>query len=241
MTCPYCRKDVDDGATVCAFCQRDLILYSPIAKSCARTERGLTALQESLGQVDVGPASAIVASIVLAFSFDYVSWLPFASGWIQVPFQALGVLAPIFAAIVFGIFSGAISTTACSALGIIAGFGGFAAHVFVWAFGALQSAYTGCALNGSPNQSCDTPDLLPSHWYLSIITYPVAGALLFISGHAFGRMQVVQSPFQKWKAGDESVSAEQNQSLPRIIEVVIGVLTAVLPKLIEFLLESPSH
>jgi len=239
MTCPYCRKDVDDGASVCASCQRDLTLYAPIAKCCARTERGLSALQESLGQVDVGPASAIVASIVLAFAFDYVSWLPFASGWIEVPFQALGVLAPIFAAVVLGMFSGAISTAACSAFGIVAGFGGFAAHVLVWAFGALQSAYTGCALNGSPNQSCATTDLLPPHWYLSVITYPAAGALLFISGHAFGR-RLEQSPFQKWKAGAESVSAERKQSLPGIMEAVIGVLTAVLPKLIEFLLE-PSH
>jgi hypothetical protein len=236
MTCPYCRNLVDDEATVCGSCQRDLILFAPIAKSCARTQRGLTALQESLGQVDAGPASAIVASIVLAFSFDYISWLPFANGWIEVPFQALGVLAPIFAAIVLGVFSGGLSTTACSVVGVIAGFGGFAAHVFVWAFGALQSAYTGCALNGAPAQNCDTPDLLPSHWYISVITYPIAGALLFISGHALGRL-LARSPFQKWKAGDEPVRAERNQSLSRILEAVIGVLTAVLPKLIEHLIE----
>lgn len=235
MRCPYCRRDVDHQATVCGYCQRDLGLYSSIAERCARTERGLTALRKHSGEVDIGPANAIVASIVLAFLFDYISWMPFASGWTEIPFQALGVIAPVFAAIVLGRFSGRTGTTGCFAIGMTAGFGGFVAHVFVWAFGALQSGYTECvAVNGALNQSCDTPGLLPAHWYLSAITYPAAGALLFISGHAFGRR--LRSPLQKWRAGDEVGSAEQEQNFGgRILEALIGVLTAVLPKVIEFL------
>lgn len=237
VKCPYCRMDVDIEATVCGHCQRDLVLYSPISQRCARTERGLTALHDSLGEVDFGPSSAIVGSIVLAFLLDYASWLPFASGWIAVPFESLAVLAPFFAAIVLGRFSGRISPIACSAVGIIAGLGGFAAHVIVWSFGALHSSYSDCisALNHMLTSSCKATVLLPSHWYVSAISYPAAGALLFISGHAFGRT-LAPSPFQKWIADKSLGGAEKNQTLRRSVEVVIGVLTAVLPRLIEFLL-----
>ena len=234
MRCPYCRRDVDHEATVCGYCQRDLGLYSSIAERCARTERGLTALRKHSGEVDIGPATAIVASIVLAFLFDYISWMPFANSWIELPFQALGVIAPVFAAIMLGRFSSRTSTTGCFAIGMTAGFGGFVAHVFVWAFAALQS-YTDCVSpDGGSGQNCAMPGLLPAHWYLSAITYPAAGALLFISGHAFGRR--LRSPLQKWRAGDEVGSAEQDQNLGgRNLEALIGVLTAVLPKVIEFL------
>src|ERR1700758_5573667 len=104
MNCPYCRMEADPEATVCGHCQSDLRSYLPIAKRCTRTELGLAALHESLGDVDVGPASAIVGSIVFAFLSDYISWWPFADGLIALPFQTLAVLAPFLAAILLGKF-----------------------------------------------------------------------------------------------------------------------------------------
>jgi hypothetical protein len=231
--------EIDSDASVCAHCQRDLILYSPIARRCSRTERGFDALSKSLGEVDFGPASAIVGSVVLAFLFDYISWSAFASGWIGVLFESLAVLAPFFAAIVLGRFSGRTGTKACSFVGIIAGIGGFAAHIMVWAFGALQSEYNQCIdfMNHVTNENCRATSLFPTHRYISLITYPAAGALLFVSGHAFGRM-LAPSPFQRWTAeGDLASRAGQDQTLKRGLVAAMGVLTAVLPKAIDYLIE----
>jgi hypothetical protein len=229
--------EVNIEATVCGHCQSDLRLYMPIAKRCSRTEQGLAALYESLGRIDVGPASAIVGSIVLAFLSDYISWWPFADGLIALPFQTLAVLAPFFASILLGKFSGRASTIGCAALGAIAGLGGFAVHLMVWAFGALQSAYNACAAtaNHATNAQplCMTTNLYPPHWYVSALTYPIAGALLFISGHALGR-KFGPAPFAKWV---DQLETGTDTKLRPVLETVIGLLTAVLPKLVEYWLD----
>lgn len=238
MNCPYCKMEVDADAVVCGHCQRDLILYQPISQRCTRIEKGLDSLNKSLGEVDFGPASAIVGSVVLAFLFDYISWTAFASGWTGVVFESLAVLAPILAAILLGRFSGRTGPAACSAVGIIAGLGGFAVHLIVWAFGSLQAAYNDCSafVNHTANKRCSVTNLFPAHWYVSLVTYPLAGALLFVSGHAFGRM-LSPSPFQRWMNEKDHASTNEHQLLNRSLVAVTGVLTAVLPKLVDYLIE----
>jgi hypothetical protein len=150
----------------------------------------------------------------------------------------LAVLAPFIAAIVLGKFSGRTSNISCVTAGIIAGFGGLSAHFIVWAFGSLQDAYNKCVVNHA-GSSCGPTGLLPPHWYVSAITYPVAGALLFVSGHAFGRI-LWPSPFQKWLDGKNIGNTELGLNFRRILEATIGILTAVIPKLIEYAIDA-SH
>lgn len=234
MRCPYCKRvDVDDEALVCPHCQQDLIFYQPIAKRCTEAESKFRKLYDKVSPVGIGPGSVIVASVTVAFLSDYISWLSFADGWKALPFQSLAVLAPIFAGLLLGRLRYRMTTFGAMANGAIAGLGGFGAHVMVWAFGKLQSANSDCidAMARVKDSFCHKTELLPPHWYVSALTYPIVGAFLLYSGHNLGR-KIGSAPSSDWN-DDEQPSGGR-----AILDTIATVISALLINVIDHYLKT---
>ena len=229
MMCPYCKLlDLNDEAVVCPHCQKDLILYQPIAKRSTDTELKLKKLYEKMGPVEIGPGSVVVFSITIAFLSDYISWLSFADGWKALPFQSLAVLAPMLAGLLLGWQRHRMTRFGAMANGTIAGLGGFATHVMVWAFGKLQSANSDCidAMARMKSEFCHKTELLPPHWYVSALTYPIVGAFLLYSGQILGR-KIGSAPSSDW---DDD---EQQSGGSGIIGLIAALIVAILSRLWE--------
>ena len=54
-------------------CQKDLVLYQPVAERCTKAERTVQKFCETLGPLEIGPGAVIAASITISFLSDYIS------------------------------------------------------------------------------------------------------------------------------------------------------------------------
>jgi hypothetical protein len=109
VNCPYCLEQINDGALVCRWCKRDLILTKPLSEKIAGLEKivrtlrneqigGPPAVAPSPGQTSAVNKSAIALSANMCsfLGFYYISWLPFAT--IDKPWIALAFISPLVAA-----------------------------------------------------------------------------------------------------------------------------------------------
>jgi cytochrome c-type biogenesis protein CcmH/NrfF len=66
MKCPYCISAIDDEASVCPHCTRDLYLLKPLLAKVGELEKKLAALEVSLGGIDQAAAPADVVAVPAA-------------------------------------------------------------------------------------------------------------------------------------------------------------------------------
>jgi hypothetical protein len=240
MNCPYCAQQINVAAHECPFCHKDLVVFAALCSRLSHVEQSVESVLHtavrSLEPAFVAPVVGFAASVLFALLFDYMNWQPFAQGWIELLLEMLSTLAPLFAAITIGLLFPRIPKFQCYALGLAAGAGGFAVHLLVWVLGHLESALPDCVAS----HSCDAA-LLPAHWYVAMLIYPLAGFLVFPTGAAWGEQlrhrrtrtrTVPETPDDNHEP--ESVPSRVS-ALP--VEALIGFAGAVAPPLIDYFLK----
>jgi hypothetical protein len=243
MNCPYCAQQVNVAALECPYCHKDLVVFAAISARLCRLDQSVEAVQSvdrttvpSLEPAFVAPVVGFAASVLFALLFDYMNWQPFAQGWIELLLEILSTLAPLFAALIIGLLFPRIPKFQCYTLGLAAGAGGFAVHLLVWVIGHLESALPDCVAS----HSCDAA-LLPSHWYVALLIYPLAGFLVFPTGAAWGE-QIRDRRTRKRTAREAPEDRPEPASLPSHVsalpvEALIGFAGAVAPPLIDYFLK----
>jgi hypothetical protein len=244
MNCPYCAQQINVAALECPFCHKDLVIFAAVSGRLASAEESVQSvlrttvrsLEPALNPASVAPVVGLAASVLFALLFDYMNWQAFAQGWIELLLEVLSTLAPLFAAVIIGSLFPRIPKFQCYVLGLAAGAGGFAIHLLVWVIGHLESALPDCIAS----HSCD-PALLPSHWYVAIIIYPLAGFLVFPTGAAWGE-HIRHRRTRKRTLKELSEDRREPAALPTPIsalpvEALIGFAGAVAPPLIDYFLK----
>lgn len=240
MNCPYCAQQVNVAALECPYCHKDLVVFAAISARLARTEESVQSVLRttvrSLEPAFVAPVVGFAASVLFALLFDYMNWQPFAQGWIELLLEMLSTLAPLFAAVIIGLLFPRIPKFQCYALGLAAGAGGFAVHLLVWVLGHLESALPDCVAS----HSCDAA-LLPAHWYVAMVIYPLAGFLVFPTGAAWGE-HIRDRRTRKRTVREAPEDHHEPASLPSPVsalpvEALIGFAGAVAPPLIDYFLK----
>jgi hypothetical protein len=240
MKCPYCDEIISSKAIVCAFCQRDLALFSPIFERLSRTEKQVRDLKRNipshgLQPTDMAPTIALFSSILMAFLFTWIDWQPIAGkqydDWLL---QSLAVASPFIAAFGLGTFSPGAQRSVYVLLGIIAGCAGFVQMLFLYAIGRAHDAIVLADKTKSVYVMAH-----PSRWYLSLLIYPVSGGLLFLSGGVIGeRVRKWYRPRNRRdKLRNDSNSETQPSSWLRTLQpyllLVLGTLLSAIAKYAE--------
>jgi hypothetical protein len=247
MNCPYCAQQINVAALECPFCHKDLVVFAVISARLARLDQSVETVQSGLRMAALSleptpnsalaaPVIGFAASVLFALLFDYMNWQPFAQGWIELLLEMLSTLAPLFAAVIIGLLFPRIPKFQCYALGLAAGAGGFAVHLLVWVIGHLESALPDCVAS----HSCDAA-LLPSHWYVAMLIYPLAGFLVFPTGAAWGE-HLRHRRTRKQTIPETSEDRPELPPLPSSVsalpvEALIGFAGAVAPPLIDYFLK----
>ena len=95
--------------------------------------------------------------------------------------QGLSIAWPFFAAFGLGMFLGRLKTSSYLLLGFVAGLVGFAQMLLLFALGRMYSALQYATDNHSVYVFA-----IPPKWQWSLLSYPISGALLFLSGGRLG-------------------------------------------------------
>lgn len=247
MNCPYCAQQINVAALECPFCHKDLVVFAAISARLDHLDQSVEAVQSvlrtsarslepALNPAFVAPVIGFAASVLFALLFDYMNWQPFAQGWIELLLEVLSTLAPLFAAVTIGLLFPRIPKFQCYTLGLAAGAGGFAVHLLVWVIGHLESALPDCVAS----HSCDAA-LLPAHWYVAMLIYPLAGFLVFPTGAAWGEY-IRNRRARKQTAPEVSEDRIERVPSPALasalpLEALIGFAGAVAPPLIDYFLK----
>ena len=136
VKCPYCCEDIDEGAVVCPRCRRDLAFFRPIWLRLREAEDSLEALSNDISELknrarvelrplDVAPILALFCSVLSAFLFTWLDWLPFFNGkkW-DYSLQFLSISSPFLPALVMALVLPRVRPYSSLLLGLVAGLAG---------------------------------------------------------------------------------------------------------------------
>ncbi len=236
MNCPYCAQQINVAALECPFCHKDLVVFAAISARLTHVEQSVQALPRTARSLDpafVAPAVGLAASALFALLFDYMNWQPFAQGWIEFLLEVLSTLAPFFGAVIIGLLFPRIPKVQCYALGLAAGACGFAMHLFVWVLGHLESVLPDCVAS----HSCSAA-LLPAHWYVAMLIYPLAGFLVFPTGAEWGeRLRNRRARVGSHEPSEDLTEPASAPASALPLEALLGFAGAVAPPLIDYFLK----
>jgi len=172
-----------------------------------------------IGPKDLAPTIALFSSVLLAFLFSWVDWQPIANkqydDWIL---QSLSIASPFFAALGLGVFR-KVSRPAYLLLGFVAGCGGFAQMLVLYALGRLDRSLAVGNAHGGYTIA------LPADWYVSLLCYPIVGSVCcLVGGMLGGNFALLGS---RKAQGDDS-NTTPNPGMPSWLQkVLVTFLTAV--------------